>query len=281
MKRQRSTTDNINEVPRKRIIINRSASVLVEQRKKQRTLDEATRILQSLFATQQDKPTFSIPNISEIPIKPRNKGKGVDSNSSINNTININVADNSEVQAYHMLYFYKIKKATDYKHRSERCNTKRGKISDYLEAYLYYVDAFYNQIQAYKNGYHYEEFLNPENFFKSIHNLVEGIDKKLTGSLKYLHAIIIKMHCDIKQERCTKKRENKELSRDEVKAIVKSLKNCEEKIEEAFTLFDEAKELLSNQNLEFTGNCLDDARIVARENVNNWRVKEGVNFVSL
>ncbi|RHZ75508.1 hypothetical protein Glove_213g135 [Diversispora epigaea] len=72
-----------------------------------------------------------------------------------------------------------------------------------------------------------------------------------------------------------------ELSRmHEVKAIVKSLKNCEEKIGEAFSLFDEAKDLLSNQNLEFSGNYFDDARIVARENVNNCKVK-GINFVSL
>ncbi|RHZ45009.1 hypothetical protein Glove_700g4 [Diversispora epigaea] len=274
MKRQRSSTDDINEVPRKRIIFKRNASVLEEQRKKQ-ILDEANKILQSLFATQQNKPTFCISKPSEIPIKPRNKGKGVDNNSINDNTIN------SEVQAYHMLYLHKMKRATDYKHRSERCNTKRGKISDYLEAYLYYVDAFYNQIQAHKNGYHYEEFFNPETFFKSIHNWVRGMDKKLTGSLKYLHAIIVKMHYDIKHERCMNKRENKELSRDEFKATVKSLKNCEEKIGEAFSLFDEAKELLSNKNLEFSGNCLDDARIVARENVNNWRVKQGVNFISL
>ncbi|RHZ76732.1 hypothetical protein Glove_194g189 [Diversispora epigaea] len=270
MKRQRSSTDEINLIPRKRIIIKRSASVLEEQQQnKQRILDEANRILQSLFTTRQNQPTFSIPDTSEIKIKKRAKGKAVENEDN-------NKANSSEVQAYHMLYEYKAKKATEYKHRSEGCDTKKGKISDYLEAFLCYGDAFYNQIKAHENGHHYDEFLNPENFFKSIHNWVKGDDKKLMGALIYLHAIVIKLYYGIKHEKCMK---NSSLIRDEINKNMKNIKICEKKERESSLLFGKVRKLLSNQNLDISVNCLDNARTVARDAVNNWRAKEGVNFV--
>ncbi|CAG8433015.1 8574_t:CDS:2 [Diversispora eburnea] len=366
-----------NEVmrpPRKKVVVDGKKKPVASKNlneSKQRTLDEANKILQSLFATRQNQMTFSVPPISEVLIKKRTKGKEVaklattlksidlnegssgsggtsstssqpfivklkipprihtiveksstkerKSNSSTNyitvetqtdfsraeraeigtQTMNESTEKSStnndfELQAYHVLYEHRMRQATNYKHRSEKTSSEKklDRISDYLEAFLLYSDSCHNQYEAYKNGHHYDTFLNPEKFFTVVYSWIKGEDKKLMGALKYLHSIIIKLYFMIEHERSIQKlKESYTTYLDKLKqnptegtearTAYNSIKLCAEKITEAFLLCETAKELLGDRSLDISTNSLENVRIFAREHVDKWRTDKGINFVAL
>ncbi|RHZ81584.1 hypothetical protein Glove_117g60 [Diversispora epigaea] len=99
----------------------------------------------------------------------------------------------------------KRKQARDYK---GRCEQTRGKdkrlerVADFLEAFLCYAETAYNQHKAYKAGYPYAAFMNPENYFVNVYTCLKGQPPHLIGMFKYLHATTIKLYYDRERERC-------------------------------------------------------------------------------
>ncbi|RHZ68637.1 hypothetical protein Glove_294g146 [Diversispora epigaea] len=284
MKRERSPNE-VSDVPRKRITIERSPEIMA--RKKQETLNKANNILKPLFETRKNQIVFSIPSISEVLIMQRevvgSNNKDNDAKSTGSQTMDM---DTDNLEAYHLLYECKRKKASEYKHRSEEAsrNKKLDKISDYVEAFLTYADAFYNQDEARKSGRQYDTFLNPERFFDAVYSCLRGEDPKLIGALKYLHALVIKSYYDIKYERCLETLgqipDGSAEYNSRVGAMKNNIKECNAKTEEAHHLVETAKELSGNQSLD-ASNSLGTGRIYAREMVNRWRVKRGINFVAI
>ncbi|CAG8518741.1 7451_t:CDS:2, partial [Diversispora eburnea] len=67
---------------------------------------------------------------------------------------------------------------------------------------------------------------------------------------------------------------NNKIIREEVNKIMKSIEICEKKECESSLIFDKVRKLLSNQNLDILNNCLDNTQTMARDMVNNWRVKD-------
>ncbi|CAG8590952.1 6756_t:CDS:2 [Diversispora eburnea] len=164
--------------------------------------------------------------------------------------------DNENSEVHHLLYECKRRKATQYKHRSEEASRdkKLDKISDYLEAFLTYADAYYNQREAYKNGHCYNTFLNPEKFFDAVYICLRGGDPKLIGGLKYLHSLVIKSYYGIQLERCLemlkKIPDGSAEFNSHIDTINSSIKECNKKNVEAHQLFDTAKELSGDKSLD-------------------------------
>ncbi|CAG8594899.1 7844_t:CDS:2 [Diversispora eburnea] len=250
--------------PRKRIIIKRSSEIVNASRKK--TLNENK---MKSVGTPTDSPEMT------------SSGTQTGDDYFIS-------------QSYNILYRLKRRQATNYKHRCEQIPQNKGKrmekISDSLEAFMCYAESFYNQQMAYKTGYRYTAFLNPENYFKDVYKCLKAQPPKLIGMLKYVHATTIKMYYDLEHERCVQ--HLKEIHADFLKTLKENpsrgaeinmeynrfdIDFCNEKIYEVFLLCDAAKEFTGNQNLNIDNNL--EARAYAQEQLNLWREEKGINFI--
>ncbi|CAG8825472.1 10893_t:CDS:1, partial [Dentiscutata erythropus] len=161
-------------------------------------------------------------------------------------------------------------------------------ITDSLEAFLCYAEAFYNQNEAHKAGYQYAAFLNPEVYFESVYESLKAQPPKLIGMFKYVHATTNKIYYDRKRERCIqllgehhvtffKKLEDDPFGGTEIQveydrsvsSVTKDIKFCNKKIYETILLFEAAKEYTGDEDLD-----IDDslkARVYAQDQLNSWR----------
>ncbi|RHZ50473.1 hypothetical protein Glove_498g26 [Diversispora epigaea] len=203
-------------------------------------------------------------------------------------------------ETYHMLYEMKRKQETDYKGRCERTRGKDRRlerVADCLEAFLCFAEAAYHQHKAYKAGYPYAAFMNPDTYFENVYRCLKGQPPHLIGMFKYLHATTIKLYYDRERERCIQLLEEyhetflKKLGEDpsggieiqeeydgRIDSITEELNFCNEKIYNLVLLFEAAKEYTGNQDLDIDNSL--EARIYAQDQLNSWRIKKEVKPVA-
>ncbi|CAG8537894.1 1222_t:CDS:2 [Acaulospora colombiana] len=299
IKSEESSTISISKKEESSIIpvrIKKEESPITITNADRNSIGMQTQLVKTIEMAIQTNSTEMVSISVQTDSEPSSTSNDNYSDSQPSSTIN-----DESAKFHHVLYNHKTQQATNYKHRSESEKVPLNRISDYIEAYLLYADAFYNQYEAYTFGRSYSNLLNPRKFFTAVYGMdIIKDESELIGVLKYIHAVISNIFCKNDRDQCLKKESEylneyidkiRNGSPGEVEEALKkyngyldqmkkSLKQCSDNLNEAYENLKTAKRLLGDSIIDIN-DSLKNVMIFARKRVDKWRQDKGITFDAL